>query len=258
MTREDDRIALVTGGASGLGLASAQRLAGMGLRIIVADIDRAGAERAAAGLPGEGHLGVALDISDEAAVSGVFDLVEKDVGPVAVLANFAGVLRAGQGDFSLAGLSLDEWNGVFAINAAGSFLATREMARRRPARPVAHGRIILVSSVGGQVGGFQSSPAYLCSKGSILTLIKAAARELAPHGITVNGIAPGPIDTPMLRAATAAKGGNKEGFSNMSLLPLGRIGTPEELAAATAYLASREAGFVTGSVMDVNGGMRMQ
>jgi 3-oxoacyl-[acyl-carrier protein] reductase len=257
MTQED-RIALVTGGASGLGLASAQRLAGMGLRVIVTDIDRAGAERAAALLPGDGHRGVALDVADETAVSSVFDMVEEDIGPVAVLANFAGVLRAGQGDSSLAGLSLDEWNGVFAINAAGSFLVTREMARRRPARSDEHGRIILVSSVGGQVGGFQSSPAYLSSKGSILALVKAAAREFAPLGITVNGIAPGPIDTPMLRAATAAKGGNKDGFSNMALLPLGRIGTPEELAAATAYLASREAAFVTGSIMDVNGGMRMQ
>jgi 3-oxoacyl-[acyl-carrier protein] reductase len=254
----EDRIALVTGGTGGLGLASARRLAADGLRVVIADLDGAAAERAAAALPGDGHLGLGIDVGDEASVVGVFDGVETRLGPVAVVANFAGVLRGGTGDFSMAGLTLSEWDRVFAINSTGAFLLTREMARRRSQSPVSHGRIVLVSSAGAQIGGYQGSAAYFASKGSVLTLVKAAARELAAQQITVNGIAPGPIDTPMLQAATAARGGDQSGYTGMSRVPLARIGTPDEVAAATAYLFCREAAFVTGTMMDVNGGLRMQ
>jgi len=254
----ENRLALVTGGAGGLGLASAMRLAANGVRVAVADIDGDAAQTVAARLPGAGHSGFALDISDERSVISAFDRIESDIGSIAIVANFAGVLRAGSGDFSLAGLTVTEWERVFAINSTGSFLVTREMARRRRGRPVTHGRIILVSSAGAQIGGYQGSAAYFSSKGSVLTLVKAAARELAPLGITVNSIAPGPIDTPMLRAATEARGGSDSGYTGMSRVPLARIGTPDEVAAATMYLVSRDAGFVTGAVMDVNGGLRMQ
>jgi 3-oxoacyl-[acyl-carrier protein] reductase len=254
----EDRLALVTGGAGGLGLASAMRLAASGVRVALADIDGDAAQKVAARLPGTGHVGFALDISEERSVIGAFDRIERDIGPIAIAANFAGVLRAGSGDFSLAGLTVSEWDRVFAINSTGSFLVTREMARRRRNKPVSHGRIVLVSSAGAQIGGYQGSAAYFSSKGSVLTLVKAAARELAPLGITVNGIAPGPIDTPMLRAATEARGGSDSGYTGMSRVPLARIGTPDEVAAAAMYLVSRDADFVTGSVMDVNGGLRMQ
>lgn len=254
----EKRIALVTGGASGLGLATAVRFAARGMRIAIGDLDAAAAARAAESLPGSGHIGLSLNVADETAVIAGFDAVEEQLGPIGVLAHFAGILRGGTGGLSLAELTLAEWNKVFEVNSAGSFLTTREMARRRIATPVEHARIILASSAGAQIGGYQGSAAYFCSKGAVLTLIKSAARELAPYGVTVNGIAPGPIDTPMLRAATEARGGGGSGYSIMSLLPLGRIGTPEELAAASDYLASVEAGFVTGSVMDVNGGLRMQ
>ncbi len=254
----ENRLALVTGGAGGLGLASALRMAASGVRVAVADIDGDAAQTVAARLPGAGHSGFALDISDERSVISAFDRIESDIASIAIVANFAGVLRAGSGDFSLAGLTVTEWDRVFAINSTGSFLVTREMARRRRSRPVTHGRIILVSSAGAQIGGYQGSAAYFSSKGSVLTLVKAAARELAPLGITVNSIAPGPIDTPMLRAATEARGGSDSGYTGMSRVPLARIGTPDEVAAATMYLVSRDAGFVTGAVMDVNGGLRMQ
>jgi 3-oxoacyl-[acyl-carrier protein] reductase len=254
----ENRIALVTGGTGGLGLATAMRFAERGMRVAVADLDGATAAEAAIRLPGTGHIGIGLDIADEAAVIAAFDEVESSVGPVGVLASFAGVLRAGSTGFSIAELTLDEWNKVFAVNATGAFLTTREMARRRPQAPVANTRIILVSSAAAQLGGYQTSAAYIASKGSVLTLIKAAARELAPFGITVNGIAPGPIDTPMLRAATLERGGEAGSYNGLSRVPLNRIGTPEELAAAADYLASPDAAFVTGTVMDVNGGLRMQ
>lgn len=254
----ENRIAFVTGGASGLGLATAERFAARGIRVAVADIDGEGAGKTAASLRGEGHVGVALDVSDEGAVISAFDGIETRLGPIGILANFAGILRAGTGGLSLAEMTLGEWGRVFRVNSTGAFLTTREMARRRSAAPVEHARIILVSSAGAQIGGYQGSAAYFCSKGSVLTLIKCAARELAPHGVTVNGLAPGPIDTPMLRAATAARGGVDSGYTGMSLIPVGRIGTPDELAWAADYLVDADAGFVTGTVMDVNGGLRMQ
>ena len=254
----ENRLALVTGGAGSLGLASAVRLAASGVRVALADIDGDAAHTAAARLPGTGHIGFGLDVSDERSVIGAFDRIEGDIGPVAIVVNFAGVLRAGSGNFSLAELTVTEWERVFAINSTGSFLVTREMARRRRDTSVTYGRIVLVSSAGAQIGGYQGSAAYFSSKGSVLTLVKAAARELAPLGITVNSIAPGPIDTPMLRAATEARGGSDSGYTGMSRVPLARIGTPDEVAAATMYLVSRDAGFVTGAVMDVNGGLRMQ
>jgi 3-oxoacyl-[acyl-carrier protein] reductase len=255
---KENRIALVTGGAGGLGLASAMRFAKLGMRIAVADINEDAATAAAAGLPGSGHFGLAIDVADEASVIAGFGKVEGRLGPVGVMANFAGVLRAGKGGFSLTELTVAEWDRVFAINSTGAFLMTREMARRRTTAPVDHGRVILVSSTGAQVGGYQGSAAYFASKGSVLTIVKAAARELAPLAITVNGIAPGPIDTPMLRAATAARGGEEGGYTGMSKIPLNRVGTPDEIAAAAEYLVSPASGYVTGTMMDVNGGLRMQ
>ena len=255
---KENRIALVTGGAGGLGLASALRFAKVGIRVAVADNDADAAAAAAASLPGDGHFGLAINVAEEASVIAGFDHVETQLGPVGVLANFAGVLRAGQGGFSLAELTVAEWDRVFAINSTGAFLLTREIARRRATTPVEHGRVILVSSTGAQIGGYQGSIAYFASKGSVLTIVKAAARELAPLAITVNGIAPGPIDTPMLRAATAARGGEEGGYTGMSRIPLNRVGTPDELAAAAEYLVSPAAAYVTGTMMDVNGGLRMQ
>jgi 3-oxoacyl-[acyl-carrier protein] reductase len=146
---------------------------------------------------------------------------------------------------------------VQQINVRGTFLCLREMARRRPSRPVDHGRIITVGSVAAQVSGYQSTAAYIASKGAIMSLTKAAAREFAPLRITVNAIAPGPIDTPLLREATKlAAGGSNE--VPTSLVPSGRFGLPEEIATAASYLASEGAAFVTGSAIDVNGGLRMQ
>lgn len=252
------RIALITGGAGGLGLATAHRLAEIGCTVVVADLSLAAANEAAAALPGSGHVGIALDVGSEPSVVEAFEFIERELGPLAILCTFAGVLgNAPDGNQPpLTETSLALWNGTFAVNATGTFLCLREYARRRAARPVEHGRVITVSSSGAQLGGYQAKAAYCASKGAVLSLTKAAARELAPLGITVNSIAPGPIDTQMLRAARGAA--TASGYNAMSLVPLGRIGQPGEIAAAAAYLASIESAFVTGSTMDVNGGLRMQ
>src|SRR6266567_9512372 len=196
------RIALITGGASGLGLATAQRFAGDGMTVAVADLREAVAKEVAARLPGSSHRGIVVDVADEGSVDKAFNVIEHELGPVAVLACFAGMLSTSvtPGRIALVDLTLGEWEKVSAVNSRGTFLCIREFARRRAARPVDHGRIITVSSLAGQVGGLQSGAAYSASKGAVLSLTKVAARELAPLGITVNAIAPGPIDTPMLRA----------------------------------------------------------
>ena len=252
------RIALITGGASGLGLATARRFAADGMTVVIADLRETAAAEAAGSLAGAGHRGIGLDVADESSVAKAFEGVEQQLGPVAVLACFAGLLSTSvkPGRISLVDLTLDEWEKVNAVNGRGTFLCIREFARRRSARPVEHGRVITVSSLAGQVGGMQSGAAYSASKGAVLSLTKLAARELAPLGITANAIAPGPIDTPMLRA-TVPEGSGDQKYLGLAQVPLGRVGMPVEIAAAAAYLASVEAGFVTGSTLDVNGGLRM-
>lgn len=252
------RIALITGGASGLGLATARRLAQDGLTIAVADLREASARDAAATLPGTGHFGLAIDVSDEASVHTAFETVTDRLGQVTVLACFAGILSTHPtpGRLPTTEISLQEWDRVMDVNARGSFLCIREMLRRTT-QPVHHGRIVTVASLAGQIGGLQSGAAYSASKGAVLALSKVAAREAAPLGITVNTVSPGPIDTPMLHQTVPPEQQGQK-YLGLSSVPLGRIGLPEEIAAAVGYLVSPEAAFVTGATLDINGGLAMR
>lgn len=252
------RIALVTGGAGGLGLATAKRFAADGLTVVVADLDRSGAEKAAASLKGDSHIGIEIDVGDEAAVIAAFDQVEKEVGPVAVLAHFAGMLGSGgtATGITLVDAGVEDWDRVMHVNARGSFLCVREFARHRRKTPVENSRVITVSSLAGQTGGLQSGAAYSASKAAVLGFTRTAARDLAFLGITVNAIAPGPIDTPMLAQATGQTNSGTK-YTKLDSVPLGRVGEPEEIAGAASFLASAEAGFITGATIDVNGGLFM-
>lgn len=254
-----NRIALVTGGASGLGLASARRLAEDGLAVAVADLRLEAAVAAAAQLPGTGHLGLAIDVTSEASVAQAFETVQSQLGTVSVLACFAGILStaATPGRLATTEISLHEWDTVMQVNARGAFLCVREMLRCAAGRGVEHGRIITVSSLAGQIGGLQSGAAYSASKGAVLALSKVAAREAAPLGITVNCIAPGPIDTPMLHQTVPPEQRGQKYLGTASV-PLQRIGVPEEIAAAVSYLVSPGAAFMTGATLDVNGGLSMR
>jgi 3-oxoacyl-[acyl-carrier protein] reductase len=253
------RIALITGAAGGLGLASARKLAEDGLTIAVADLHAGAAQEAAATLPGSGHIGLACNVADEASVRAGFDVVEQKLGRPAVLACFAGILSThpAPGRLPTVDITLQEWEGVMNVNARGTFLCVREMLRRCAGRAVEHGRIVTVASLAGQMGGMQSGSAYSASKGAVLALSKVAAREAASLGITVNTVAPGPIDTPMLyQTVPAEQAGQK--YLGTAGVPLGRIGMPEEIAAAVSYLVSPGAAFVTGATIDVNGGLLMR
>lgn len=249
------RIAIVTGGASGMGLASAQYLAEAGVHVALLDIDSAAAA-AAGSLPGTGHRGLAVDVSQEEDVAAAFATVEAELGPVSILANCAGIFPwpASNERPAITNTSVAEWEQVFAVNALGSFLTLREMLRRRTHRPVEHGRVVNISSSAAQLGGYNGSAAYVASKGAILSLTKLAAREAAPLGITVNAIAPGTIDTPLLRKIMP----RERDATYAERIPMGRIGTPSDVVAAFAYLVSPEASYVTGMCLDVNGGLRMQ
>jgi NAD(P)-dependent dehydrogenase (short-subunit alcohol dehydrogenase family) len=250
---EGQRVALVTGGAQGIGAAICRHLAASGLRVASADIDGAGAEKLAAEL-GPMHCGLRADVSDPAEVASLFATVEARLGPVGVLVCSAGVLLMPGGQRpTVAELELEVWERTFAVNVRGTFLCSREFMRRRQAQPVPHGRIVLLGSVGAQMGGPRSSAAYVASKAAVMGFAKALAREVASLGITCNTIAPGLIDTAMLRLAA---GDNLAPLG--ADIPLGRVGEVDEIAAAVDYLVSPAAGYTTGSVVDVNGGMRMQ
>jgi 3-oxoacyl-[acyl-carrier protein] reductase len=253
------RIAMITGAAGGLGLATAHRLAEDGLTVAVADLHGEAAQRGAATLPGNGHIGLACDVTDEASVRAAFVAVEQKLGPVGVLVCFAGILSTQPvpGRLATVDITLQEWEGVMRVNARGTFLCVREMLRHCAGRAVENGRIVTVASLAGQMGGMQSGSAYSASKGAVLALSKVAAREAAALGITVNTVAPGPIDTPMLHQ-TVPQGNEGQKYMGTAAVPLGRIGQPEEIAAAVAYLVSPGSGFVTGATIDVNGGMLMR
>jgi NAD(P)-dependent dehydrogenase (short-subunit alcohol dehydrogenase family) len=248
-------VAIVTGGASGLGLASASRLAEQGMTVVLVDIDEDKARAALDKLAGEGHRVHRCDISVEDQVIDLFRSVREAMGPVRVVVNCAGlIVFESETRPTITGTTLKDWNRTFDVNAAGAFLVTREMMRMQERERVADARIIHISSSGAQLGGYRGSSAYFASKGAVLSLTKAAAREAAESGMTVNAIAPGMVDTPMLRLAVPV---GKEGPA-LERVPLARLGKPDDIAAAVAYLASRDAGYVTGSVIDVNGGLRMQ
>ena len=250
------RTALVTGGARGIGLSVCTMLAGDGVRVVVADLDAAACQAAAASLPGEGHIGLRMNVTDEGSIADGFGAAEQAMGgPIDILVACAGVLLfKPDGDRPLVKeTALADWERTLGVNLTGCFLTTREYARRAPASHKA-GRIITVSSSAAQLGGYRSSAAYIASKSGVLGLTKALARELAPQGITVNAVAPGLIDAPMLRLSLSPDNDAKAAAA----IPLNRIGQPEDVAGAVRFLASADASYLTGVTIDVNGGYRMQ
>jgi len=251
----ESRLAVVTGAGRGIGEAIARQLVADGLRVVAVDIDGGNAARVAQSL-GTPHAARTVDVSDEAAVQALFQDIESTLGPVSVLICVAGLLILPGGERPLIkDMSMDTWERSFAVNMRGAFLCSREYLRQREAANVAHGRVVFFGSVAAQLGGYRSSSAYIAAKSAVHGYAKAFAREAAHLGITSNVIAPGLIDTEMLRSTVTSSGALAAAAQS---IPLGRVGTVDDVAAAVSYLVSPGAAYITGDVIDVNGGYRMQ
>ncbi|MBV2180083.1 MAG: SDR family oxidoreductase [Castellaniella sp.] len=250
------RVALVTGAGGGIGTRICHQLARDGYRVVACDVSLEKARAAVEGL-GEAHRWRAFDVSDETQVDQAFGAIEAEVAPIVTVVCAAGLLLFqpdGQRPLIKA-TSLDLWERSFAVNTRGVFLCARAYIRLRERLAVKAGRFITFSSVAAQLGGYRSSSSYIAAKAAVLGFTKAMAREVSHMGITVNNVAPGLIDTEMLRSTVSSSGALRDAAG---AIPLGRIGTVEDVASAVGFLASEAAGYITGSVIDVNGGYRMQ
>jgi 3-oxoacyl-[acyl-carrier protein] reductase len=239
-------VALVTGAASGIGQAVALALAGAGAQVVLADRASADATEAAIRDAGGTALLVPTDVSDEAAVQRLFGVIAGRFGRLDILVNNAGILI----EKPLLETSAADFDRLMAVNLRGVFLVGREAIRLMHAGPPG-GRVINVASELAYLGRANAS-AYCASKGGVLTLTRAWAREFAPD-IRVNTLAPGPTDTPLLTGGSTSP----ETLAIEGDNPLGRVGRPEEIAAAALFLAGPGASFMTGQCLSPNGGAVM-
>jgi 3-oxoacyl-[acyl-carrier protein] reductase len=242
------RVALVTGGSRGIGRAIATTLATAGHRVAVCysnDADGAAATVAAIDAAGSTGLAVRAAVEDPAAVDAAFEQIEAELGAVEILVNNAGITRDGL----IARMSDDNWGDVIAVDLTGAFHTIRravpKMMRAR------FGRIVNVSSVNAHLGGAGQAN-YAAAKAGLVGLSRSVARELGSRSITCNVVAPGPIVTAMTQAM-----GDEWMAGVSAVVPLGRPGTPEECAAVVAFLCSDVAGYVTGALVPVDGGLGM-
>ena len=242
--------AIVTGGASGIGLAISERLARDGAKVSVFDLDLEQAEQAAKGIRDAGGEAIAcqVDVSDRIQVDAAVELTRRELGPVLVLVN-----SAGKDSFDrFIDISTELWERIIAVNLTGTFHCIQSVL---PDMIEAKwGRIVNISSSSGQTGAEMMSH-YASSKAGMIGLTKSLGLELGRMGITVNTIPPGSIETPMSRRAAEEgrfRGGTLDDVART--LPVRRIGVPEDIAGACAYLVSDEAGYVTGQIIGVNGG----
>jgi len=241
------RQAVVTGGGAGIGRQICIDLARAGAGVAICDIDEEAAASVAAEIAGAGGTarGYRVDVADFAAVEELCGLIASDMGGIGVLVNNAGITR----DRLLLRMTEADFDQVVAVNLKGAFNLTRACAR--PMMKARWGRIVNISSVIGQMGNAGQAN-YAAAKAGIIGLTMSTARELAARSITVNAIAPGFIETAMTAKLDQA---TKEAY--VEAIPLGRAGTPEDVASVCLFLASEEAGYVTGQVIRVAGGMLM-
>ena len=251
MSAMDRDVAVVTGGAGAIGAAVCRRLAAAGQRVVVVDLASSAAEATAADLPGDGHRGIAVDVADTDAVRDAVSAVEADVGPIGTLINVAGWDRF----VPFVDTTPEFWERVIAINFRGTLNTVHavlpHMIERR------RGRIVSVASDAARVGSSLEAT-YAGAKGAVISFSKSVAREVARHGITVNVVCPGPTDTPLIRGMADELGSGERFVDSLTrAIPLRRLATADDVAPAIVFLASDDAGFITGQTLSVSGGLTM-
>jgi len=247
MMTDDKQVALVTGAARGIGKAIAERLVKDGMNVAICDLleDAMGETKSELGALGSDTLSFNCDVTDSAKVTAMVKEIDKHYGRLDVLVNNAGITI----DKLLMRMSDDDWGKVLAVNLTSVFICTRSVIRGMISRR--KGRVVSVSSLAGLMGNVGQAN-YAASKAGIVGFSKTVAREVAARGITVNVVAPGYIDTPMTRGLP-----EKAKQQLFDMIPMRRLGTPEDVANVVAYLASDDAGYITGQVINVNGGIYM-
>ncbi len=249
MGKLEGKVAAVTGGAGGIGSVVARRFAEEGAAVAVMDLDGAAAGTHAAALAEAGHraTGVAIDVGDDSSVDGAFRKATEALGEIDILAHFAAIAGSGA---MVEAMSVDAFDEMVRVNLRGTFLCTRmvlpAMRRKRS------GRIITVASEVAYRGNAGLAH-YAATKAAVTAFTKCLAHEAAPDGVLVNTLAPGPTDTAMLAGVEPAI----IEHLTKDLMPIGRLGRPEEIAAAALFLASDDGGFCVGTTLNVNGGAYM-
>ena len=247
--RLEGRTALVTGGGSGIGAATCRRLAAEGARVAVTDLNADTAQAVAAELDGAPYE---LDVRSTASILAAVEAAERDLGPLDVLVN-----NAGYDEFGFFTRTEEAmWDRVLAVNLRGTIAVTHAVLLGMQERR--RGRIVNVASEAGRVGS-RGSAIYSAAKAGVIGFTKTLAREAARYDVTANAVAPGPIETPLLMAAPEALGemGQRLVEGMVGATQLRRLGQPDEVAAAIAFLASDDASYVTGETLGVSGGLGM-
>ena len=242
------KVAFVTGAGRGMGRAMAERLAAEGAVVAVTDIDKDAAAAVAEPL-GSGAVAVHLDVTDALSVATAVEETTAALGPIDILVNNAGWDRLAP----FVDTDEDLWDRLIAINLKGVLHTCRTVVPRMTERRT--GRIVNISSDAGRVGS-TGEAVYSATKAGIIGFTKTLAREVAKQGVTANVVCPGPTDTPLLSEMIGA-GNDKLITALQRSIPLGRLGRPEEIAAAVAFLASEDAAFITGQTLSVSGGLTM-
>ncbi len=243
---DNNQLAMVTGAAGVLGSAIAKSFISNNYRVILVDLDQEKLDALAQEL-GHSAQPIALDISDAHAVKNTCGLVREQHGDVSVLVNNAGILSNNK----LENTSDQEWQNILSVNLSGAFYLCREWLPAMKAQQ--WGRIINISSLVIKTGGLTAGTGYAASKGGLTTLTLSIAREAAPFGVTANGIAPAYINTPMVTDFLS----DAQKQELLKQIPVGRFCEAEEVAHLVSYLASPLSGFVTGEIIDINGGLHM-